>query len=72
MRHEPPKGLTEYLESQYYLAWSDYRCACAKHDREAQWEARRDISRLEQTAAETCGFAYAEYLRRCYGHYDEE
>ena len=56
-----------YIEKQYWLAWSDYRIAERAHDREKQWEARRDIARLEHTAAELYGFAYADYLRLCYG-----
>lgn len=70
MRHAQPKEITNYMENQYYLAWSDYTCACATHDREKQWEARREIARLENMAAEMCGFAYVEFLERCYGRYD--
>lgn len=68
---QTPREITDYIEGQYWLAWSDFKCAHIKHDREKQWEARREISRLENMAAEMCGYAYAEYLRRCYGHYDE-
>lgn len=71
MRREPPKEITDYIEGRYWLAWSDFKCARIKHDREKQWEARREIARLEQTAAETCGFAYAEFLKRRYGHYED-
>lgn len=72
MRHEPPKEITDYIEGQYYLAWSDFECACIKKDREKQWEARREIARLERMAVEMCGIGYTRYLQRCYGHYDSD
>lgn len=65
-------SLTDYLESQYSLAWSDFRLAWERGNVDAQWAARREIARLERTAAETCGFQYADYLKRQYGHYDDE
>lgn len=71
MKHVAPSEITDYIEGQYGLAWSDFKCAHIKHDREAQWEARREIARLENMAAEMCGFAYTEFLKRCYGHYED-
>lgn len=52
----------EYLVRMMDLAASDFRIAMQKGDDGRAWDARREISRIERTAAETFGFAFADEL----------
>lgn len=51
----------EYLAEQYKLAWSDFRIARSEDE---QWEARKSLAKIEQTAIELYGNGFAEDLRR--------
>ena len=51
----------EYLREQYKLAWSD--CQIARSEDE-QWEARKILAKIEQTAIELYGNGFAEDLRK--------
>lgn len=51
----------EYLAEQYMLAWSDFRIARSEDE---QWEARKRLAKIEQTAIESYGNRFAEELRK--------
>lgn len=51
----------EYLKEQYKLAWSDFQIARSEDE---QWEARKRLAKLEQTAIELYGNRFAEELRK--------
>lgn len=51
----------EYLKEQYKLAWSDFRVARSEDE---QWEARKSLAKIEQTAVELYGNRFAEELRK--------
>lgn len=51
----------EYLAEQYKLAWSDFRIARSEDE---QWEARKRLAKIEQTAIELYGNRFAEELRQ--------
>lgn len=49
-----------YIESQYRLAWLDFRTA---HTEDEQWTARKQMAKLEALASELFGFEYADSLQ---------
>lgn len=49
----------EYLERTYKQAVLEYRCA---HNEDEQWQARKEMARLEQIAAQEFSFEYADQL----------
>lgn len=51
----------EYLKEQYELAWSDFQIARSEDE---QWDARKRLAKIEQTAIELYGNGFAEDLRR--------
>lgn len=51
----------EYLKEQYKLAWSDFRVARSEDE---QWESRKILAKIEQTAIELYGKRFAEELRK--------
>ena len=51
----------EYLTEQYKLAWSDFQIARSEDE---QWDARKRLAKIEQTAIELYGNRFAEELRR--------
>lgn len=51
----------EYLREQYKLAWSDFLIARSEDE---QWEARKILAKIEQTAIELYGNGFAEDLRK--------
>lgn len=51
----------EYLTEQYKLAWSDFQIAGSEDE---QWDARKRLAKIEQTAIELYGNGFAEELRR--------
>lgn len=51
----------EYLTEQYKLAWSDFQIARSEDE---QWDARKRLAKIEQTAIELYGNGFAEELRR--------
>lgn len=51
----------EYLAEQYKFAWSDFRIARSEDE---QWEARKRLAKIEQTAIELYGNRFAEELRK--------
>lgn len=66
---KPPSGSNEkvkqkmdktYIESQYKLAWLDFKTAV---DESGQWDARKRMAKLEALASELYGFAYADSLQ---------
>lgn len=50
----------EYLERTYKQAVLEYRCA---HNEDEQWQARKEMARLEQIAMQEFGFEYADALQ---------
>lgn len=51
----------EYLKEQYNLAWSDFQIARSEDE---QWDARKRLAKIEQTAIELYGNRFAEELRQ--------
>lgn len=51
----------EYLKEQYKLAWSDFQIARSEDE---QWDARKRLAKIEQTAIELYGNGFAEELRK--------
>lgn len=51
----------EYLAKQYKLAWSDFRIARSEDE---QWDARKRLAKIEQTAIELYGNGFVEELRK--------
>lgn len=51
----------EYLAEQYNLAWSDFQIARSEDE---QWDARKRLAKIEQTAIELYGNRFAEELRK--------
>lgn len=51
----------EYLAEQYRLAWSDFQIARSEDE---QWDARKRLAKIEQTAIELYGNGFAEELRQ--------
>ena len=51
----------EYLKEQYKLAWSDFQIAGSDDE---QWEARKSLAKIEQTAIELYGNGFVEELRQ--------
>lgn len=51
----------EYLAEQYKLAWSDFQIARSEDE---QWDARKRLAKIEQTAIELYGNGFAEELRQ--------
>lgn len=51
----------EYLTEQYKLAWSDFQIAGSEDE---QWDARKRLAKIEQTAIELYGNRFAEELRQ--------
>ena len=51
----------EYLAEQYKLAWSDFQIARSEDE---QWDARKRLAKIEQTAIELYGNGFAEELRK--------
>lgn len=50
----------EYLKEQYRLAWSDFQIARSEDE---QWDARKRLAKIEQTAIELYGNGFVEDLR---------
>lgn len=51
----------EYLAEQYKLAWSDFQIAGSEDE---QWDARKRLAKIEQTAIELYGNGFVEELRQ--------
>ena len=51
----------EYLKEQYKLAWSDFQITRSEDE---QWEARKILAKIEQTAIELYGNGFAEDLQK--------
>ena len=49
----------KYIEKQYHLAVLDFKTS---RNESEQWEARKNMARLEQIAMQEYGFAYADKL----------
>lgn len=50
----------EYLKEQYKVAWSDFQIARSEDE---QWDARKRLAKIEQTAIELYGNGFVEDLR---------
>lgn len=50
-----------YLKEQYEIAWSDFQIARSEDE---QWEARKILAKIEQTAIELYGKRFAEELQK--------
>lgn len=50
----------EYLKEQYKIAWSDFQIARSEDE---QWDARKRLAKIEQTAIELYGNGFVEDLR---------
>lgn len=53
----------EYLEEQYGIAVSDFKVA---HDEEGQWNARKEMARLERLMIELHGSDYCKEVHERY------
>lgn len=53
----------EYLEEQYKIAVSDFKVA---HDEEGQWNARKEMARLERLMIELYGSEYCKEVHESY------
>lgn len=50
-----------YLKEQYEIAWSDFLISQTEDE---QWDARKRLAKIEQTAIEVYGNSFAEELRK--------
>jgi len=53
--------IKEYLEIEYKKAILDFKCSRTEDD---QWNARKELAKLERLASEKYGFEYADELHR--------
>lgn len=51
----------EYIQSQYRVAYSDYKTARSENE---QWEARKQMAKLEVLAQELYGSSFADSLAK--------
>lgn len=53
--------IKEYLKQEYKKAILDFKCAKNEDD---QWNARKELAKLEQIASEKYGFEYVDQLHK--------
>lgn len=53
--------MKKYIEEQYKLAISDFKIAKTEDE---QWQARKDMARIEALATEKYGFEYCDELQK--------
>ena len=58
----------QYFTNQYRLAVLNYKTA---HNEDEQWEARKNMARLERTASELFGFEFADEMHQMISEVDE-
>lgn len=56
-----------YIEKEYRLAAEKFKLAATVPDDDKQWEARREMARLEAIASQCYGFDYADSLAVTFG-----
>lgn len=56
-----------YIEKEYKLAAEKFKLAATVPDDNKQWEARREMARLEAIASQCYGFDYADSLAVTFG-----
>lgn len=59
---ERKENLKPYIEEQYRLAVSQFRVGQISENEDVQWDARKDMAKLEILATEMYGADYADDL----------